>query len=144
MSVNLYRDYAETSRTRTDIVANSQTIAQWDFVQKVAWFVQAAGTTWVIDGSANKAITSASDNQTVAKAQLSYTKPTFNVTEFRVTITWGTITAADEGKYYKLATSSTVDGTSEATGKADAQLRLVKFESATSSIFVVIDTDLIV
>lgn len=143
MSVNLYRDYAETSRTRWDIVANSQTIAQGDFVQKVNGFVQAAGTTWIIDGSANKAITSASDNQTVAKATLTYTKAKPLVTEFRVTITWGTITQADEGKYYNLATSSTVDGTSEAATKQNSQLRLVKFESATSSIFTIVDADLI-
>jgi hypothetical protein len=46
MSVNLYRDYANTSRSRGKdyVVANSQTIAIGDFVQLSAGTIIASAT----------------------------------------------------------------------------------------------------
>jgi hypothetical protein len=50
----------------------------------------------------------ASDNQTVAKATVNYI-PKRAKNLYNVTITGGTITQADEGKYYNLSDSETVD-----------------------------------
>jgi len=90
----------------------------------------------------------ASDNQTVGLQALNYT-PVDVRNLYGVTITGGTITVADEGiKYYNLSDEVTVDGTTESATPytADAaavgvtplvamQLKLVKFVSATYSIF---------
>lgn len=91
-----------------------------------------------------------SDNQTVAQAQLGYIPKDVDAS-YRVTITGGTITAAKEGYYYNLSDSVTVDGTTESavkstvdttTGSDSAtvpvvthQVQLLKFVSATNSIF---------
>jgi hypothetical protein len=53
--------------------------------------------------------------------------------EYEVTITGGTITIADETKYFDLSDSVTVDGTTEST--TTGQLRMTKFVSATASVF---------
>lgn len=58
-------------------------------------------------------------------------------TTFEVPITGGTITIADEGKYYDLATAITVDGTTEST--STGQLELVKFISATLCLFKIVN-----
>jgi len=51
----------------------------------------------------------ASNNQTVAQAPLNYIPKEVDV-NYAVTITGGTITAADEGKFYNLSDEVTVDG----------------------------------
>jgi len=56
-------------------------------------------------------------------------------TTYDVEISGGTITAADEGKFYDLSDSETVDGTSEST--STGQLKLVGFKTATLGTFVI-------
>lgn len=89
-----------------------------------------------IDGVAKQEVTMASDNQTVAKKEVLW-EPVKASTTFRMTITGGTITVADEGKYYDLATASTVDGATESA--TTGQLKLVKFITATKCDFAIVN-----
>lgn len=118
------------------IGGNSLTFAYREFVDAVGGYAIKAAAAGNISGVSKQIATFASDNQTVAKAELVY-EPQKPSTTYLVTITGGTITIADEGKYYDLATSTTVDGTSEST--TTGQLRLVKFVKATSSEFQIVN-----
>ena len=95
----------------------------------------------------------ASDNETVAKAVVHYV-PKECDRQYTVAISWGTITVADEGKFYNLASADTVDGTTESTtpfyvNTSDTwaavdpvismQLELVEFISATKWVFRIIN-----
>lgn len=146
----VYRDNSETSRSRSNIVTNSVTLANGDFVSIVGGFLAKATTTSRIEGMSNGSLVAASDNQTVAKKTMSYTKASPFV-EFECTISGGTITQADEGvSYYNLTTGNVIDGTTESAvgsyidttsaAAVDAvvymQFKLVKFLTATTGIFV--------
>ena len=132
MANKIYSNVGYTSRSQSKVGTNSAAFAGWDFVQLSGWFVAVAWTSWKIEGIANGTKTFASDNQTVAKEKLSYTKFDDEVT-VETSITWGTVTAADEGKYYSLSTQNIVDGTTEST--TSWQLRLVTYVSATKGRF---------
>lgn len=130
-----------------EVVANSQTILGGELVAISGGFlVKATGTTPNIVGIANASITSASNNQTVAQAKLSYTRKSDEM-RFSLPIVGGTVDNTDEGKYYNLDSNGSVDGTSEAADFATAntstgvitrlQLRLVKYVDATNSIFAI-------
>lgn len=124
-------------RSRTKVAANSTAVSVGDFVTMSGGFITSASTTANIDGIAVQGKTYASDNQTVAKATLEYIvqDPTLVV---RVAISGGTITAADEGKFYSLgANAYTVDGTTEST-KAGT-LQMIKFISATLADFAIVN-----
>lgn len=124
-------------RSRARIAANSANIAVGDFVTLSGGFIAEATTTAIIEGVANQSKVYASDNQTVAKELLSYTVADDELV-VRCAISGGTITAADEGKYYSLgANGSTVDGTTEST--LVGSLRMVKFISATLADFVIVN-----
>lgn len=139
----------QDSKSRAKVAANSTAIKAADFVTLSGGFVTAATGAAKIEGLSNMEETFASDNQTVAKKELSYTvlDPTMVV---EMAISGGTITAADEGKYFILgADGRTVDGTSETTAPAYvdttsgsatdpvifANLRMVKYISATKGWF---------
>lgn len=111
---------------------NSVTVWDWDFVSKVGGYMVKA-TAWVdIEWVAAGEQTFASDNQTVAMSKMSYLKSD-DYSRYRVAISWGTITQADEWKYYDLTDADTVDWTSEST--TTGQVKLEKFETATQWIF---------
>ena len=119
------------------------------FVAKASNIVTKATSSSVIAGVSLTQKAFASDNQTVAGLKVEYV-PARVDNLYGVTISGGTITVADEGKFYNLTDSVTVDGTTESvTGvytKTDDsgaaidptlnfQLQLVKFVSATYSMF---------
>ena len=150
MANKIYSNVAYASRSKSKIWVNSAAVQGWDFVQ-VSWnFVTVATTSWKIDWVANGTYTFTSDNQTVAMKKMSFTQNSDDLL-IESAITWGTITVADEGKFYNLSDARTVDGTTEATtvSTADAaavgitpvitmQLQLVKFISATKGVFKII------
>jgi len=94
----------------------------------------------------------ASDNETVAKATVEFEPKETQVT-YIAEISWGTVTVADEGKYYNLSDADTVNGATESTvpyyvdttaGAAvdpviSMQLQLVKFISATKGVFKIVN-----
>lgn len=148
--ISTYKDICYSEDMDTKIGWNSVDFAGKKYFVSISggFLIKATASTaivWVSETS--KAM--ASDNQTVAKATVNYI-PKRAKNLYNVTITGGTITQADEGKYYNLSDSETVDWTTEATVKSvvntsDAgsatdpvltmQLELVKFVSATNSIF---------
>lgn len=133
-----------------DVGANSQTIASGDLVANSGGFIiKAVDTSTDIVGIANGSVTTASDNQTVAQVKVGYTRKN-ETHRFTLPITGGTITGADEGKFYNLTSDgAAVDGTTEATSAstvtvtgdaqtvavANMQLKLVKYISSTSGVF---------
>jgi len=120
----------------TAIGGNSVTFAFRDFVTKTAGFLVLATAGSTILGVSKENAVMASDNQTVGKVLVAV-EPQKEQTTWEVVITGGTITIADEGKYYDLATVTTVDGTSEST--TTGQLQLVKFISATLCLFKIVN-----
>lgn len=95
----------------------------------------------------------ASDNQTVAKKNVFYVPKEARET-YECTISGGTITVDDEGKFYNISASDTVNGATESvvpfyTKTDDAgvavdpllcmQLELVRFISATKGEFAIVN-----
>jgi hypothetical protein len=89
-----------------------------------------------IDGIAKQEVTMASDNQTVAKKEVLW-EPIKPSTTVRMTVTGGTINATKLGKFYDLATASTVDGLTESA--TTGQLVMTKFISATLCEFQIVN-----
>ena len=118
------------------IWGNSVTFAYRDFVSKSGWFLILATPSTVIEWVAKMAAVMASDNQTVAKKEVIYEEQKPQTT-FEVAISGWTITIADEGKYYNLTDQVTVDWTTEST--TSGQLQLVKFKTATKSLFKIVN-----
>lgn len=118
------------------IGGNSLTFVYREFLNATGGYAIKAVAGGVVSGVSKEVATFASDNQTVAMKKLVY-EPQKAQTTFRVPITGGTITIADEGKYYDLATSTTVDGTTESA--TTGQLKLVKFISATLCDFQIVN-----
>ena len=146
---SLFKDNGYVSRSESGIASNSVVITNGKFVQTSAAGIILAATTWKIAWIANGTKTYASDNFTVAKDVVSYTKAR-QWTLFKCTITGWTVTIADEWvSFYNLSSdSSTIDGTTEtanaqtvdaaavgSTPVLNAQFKLVKFISATKGIF---------
>ena len=118
------------------IGGNSLTFAYREMVNTTGWFAIKAVAGGVISGVSKSVLTTASDNQTVAKAKVIVEGINASTT-YRMPITGGTITVADEGKYYDLSTSILVDGATE--NATTGQLKLVKFISATLCDFVIVN-----
>lgn len=133
------------------IGANSAAFGVGDFVSYSGGYVTPSTAGVKIEGVSNSTKTFDSDNITVDKDTLSYTKATPSMTVV-VEISGGTITQADEGKYYNLTDANTVDGTTESANESyidttsaaavdpvvKYQLRLVDFVSSTSGKFAVV------
>lgn len=117
------------------VAVNSTAVTVGGFVTLVGNKVTTAGASSTIAGVSNQTKTYTSDNETVAREKLGYTKKD-NTLVVRATIAGGTITDADVNKLYTLASSNVVDGTTEST--LAGQLRLVKFISATLGDFVIL------
>ena len=113
---------------------NSLSLKGVNFVTRTAGVVDKSTSETVVDGVNYTVADYAADNQTVDKKTVSYA-PASLLREYEVTISGGTVTVADEDKYFKLSDSVTVDGT---TGSASTgQLKLVKFISATKGVFTI-------
>ena len=122
---------------RVGIASNSLTLTDGDLLAKSGGFVIKAGATGKIEGIAAGGQTFASDNQTVAKAQVESVKVSDD-SIYEITISGGAITQADEGKFYNLTAGGIVDGTTKAVASTEAaprQLKMENFISATKGRF---------
>jgi hypothetical protein len=137
MTVKIARFASYTGNELDGIGSNSvTTVAATKFVTKTNEFVALATAGSEISGASITQKAFDSDNQTVAKARLAYIPNHVDIT-YDCTISNGTITVVDEGKYYDLMDSVTVDGATEST--TTGQLRMVKFNSATNSTFRIVN-----
>lgn len=151
MSVKISEFKNYTGTEAGGIGANSVDTTEGEcFVSVAGNIVSKATASTAIAGVSLTRKVYASDNQTVAQARLNYIPSDVDVL-YAVTISGGTITAADEGKYYNLLNSVTVDGSTETANEATVnaaaagttpvvkmQLQLVKFVSATNSLFKIV------
>jgi len=118
------------------IGGNSVVFKYRDFVAKTGGFLVLGDVGVDLLGVAKENATMAADNQTVAQARVVYEEQKEQTT-WEVVISGGTVTQADEGKYYSLSDEVTVDGTTESV--TDGQLQLVKFISATLGLFQIVN-----
>lgn len=141
--------------SRQGIGANSlTTVAGQFFLKRTGNIVDkaTAATDRIVGVNETRALF-ASDNQTVAKNKVWYVPKEVPET-YEVTISGGTITADDEGKFYNLSAADTVNGATESTvpfyvktddaGAAidpviSMQLELVRFISATKGEFRIVN-----
>ena len=111
---------------------NSVTVLDGDFVSKVNGAVVKT-TAWVdILWVAAWEQTFTSNNETVAKKELQYISID-DYARYKIVITGGTITKADEWKYYDILADQTVDGASESA--TTGQLKMEEYLSSTLAIF---------
>ena len=136
MSIRLYESNGYKNSTLDGIGDNSMVLDWAYFLQQTAGIVEKATAGANIVWVNVTEWTMASDNETVAKVRVNFV-PADAGRLYEVEISWGTITVADEGKYYDLTDADTVDGTSEST--STGQLQLVKFVTATKSIFKIVN-----
>ena len=149
MSIRLYESNGYKTSTLSGIGDNSMVLDGAYFLQQTSGIVEKATAGARIIWVNNTQATFASDNETVAKKRVEFVPATADRL-YEVEITGGTITVADEGKYYNLTDADTVNGATESTvpfyvdtsdtgGAADPvialQVQLVKFVSSTKSIF---------
>lgn len=132
--------YVSSSDSR--LGKNSAVFVNGGLVSVSGTTVAPAGTSGRIDGVSNQTITLASDNETVAKKTVSFTKALPNITSVELEVSGGTITGADVGKYFSLTDTDTVDGTSEATSPVSKQLKMVEFISATKCVFTTLEVEI--
>lgn len=130
--MRLYSANGYTQSQEDGIAKNSLALTGMHFVVKASGVVDKAVATGVISGVNSTIGTFASNNESVAKARVVF-NPTTKDALYEVGITGGTITVADEGKFYDLTDSDTVDGTTESA--TTGQVQLVKFLTATNSVF---------
>lgn len=121
------------------------------FLQQTSGIVEKATAGVAIIGVNETQATFTSDNETVAKKRVSFVPATADRL-YEVEVTGGTITVADEGKYYNLTDADTVNGATESivpfyidttsAAAVDAvialQVKLVKFISATKCVFSIV------
>lgn len=130
----------EADQSASQIAANSAAIANGDLVALSGGFVIKAINTTVrpLVGVANGAITVASDNQTVAKLKVSYTRLEPHDTRIDL-VTSADIVQADVGKFYGLTAAGIVDvATASATIAAGSVVRLERFLSARVGTFIAV------
>lgn len=136
MPIRLVENNDYLTKNRTWIGANSLALTWAYFLKSDGNIVDKATAgariVWVNMTEA----TYTSDNQTVAQAVVNYF-PEECERLYEVEITGGTITVADETKYYDLTDADTVDWTTEST--TTWQLELIKFKSATKWVFKIVN-----
>lgn len=136
MSIKLYEVNSYKTSTLSWIADNSMVLDGPYFLQQTAWIIEKATTGVTIVWVNETNDTYASDNETVAKKRVNFV-PVSADRLYTVEISGGTITVADEWKYYDLTDADTVSGATEST--TTGQLQLVKFISATKSIFRIVN-----
>lgn len=143
-----FKDVVRSSTT--EVAGNSTTILQGDpvVIGSTGKPVKVNATGKIV-GIANNKVTAASDNETVGLLTVNYTR--IDGVQFAdLPISGGTITVADEGKYFNFLSNGTaVDGATESTIAAYVdtvagtafdpvltyQVRLQEFKSATLGTF---------
>lgn len=155
MPIYLKERQGNEAYTRKGIGANSLDLTNGaTFLKRAGNIVsQATAATDRIVGVNITEALYASDNQTNAKKEVKYL-PKEVYALYEVTISGGTITVDDEGKYYNISAADTVSGATESTtpyyvNTSDAgaatdpvlsmQLELVKFISATKAWFRIVN-----
>lgn len=136
MPIRLYESNGHKTSTLDGIGDNSMVLDGAYFLQQTSGIIEKAAATNTIVWVNSTEATFASDNETVAKKRVVFI-PTMADRLYEVEISWGTVTVADEWKYYDLTDADTVDGTSESA--STGQLQLVKFVTATKSIFRIVN-----
>lgn len=132
---------------------NSNTYDNWDvhaiggnsvafttdkFVATNGGFLILATASTNVVGRCKMNITTAADNQTVDKVRVIYEEQKPQTT-WEVAITGGgSLTQADEGKYFKLSDASTMDGSTAHASPSGLQFQLVRFISTTKGLFKII------
>lgn len=144
-------NYALNSRKWT--AANSLNLTGKFFLKATGDIIDKAGDSDRIIGVNYTEWVFASDNQTVAIAQVEY-EPKETAGTYCVAISWGTVTSADKNKFFNLSNADTVNGaskvtvanyvdTSNAWAAVDPvismQLQLVKFISSTLGEFKIVN-----
>lgn len=127
-------NYARNSQT--GVGANSLVLDGKYFLARTGNVISKAVAGGVIVWVNYTEKTFASDNQTVALAKVEF-EPADTQVSYIVEIAGGTITVADEGKYYDLTDADTVDGATEST--ITGQVQMIKFISATKWIFKIVN-----
>ncbi len=133
---------------------NSVAFASGDFVSLSGGFaIKSIAASGRIVGISNGTKTFASDNQTVAKATLSYLRVEPGETQVELSTSATTLAATDVGKFYNINASQVVDLTTGSTSRADVntsdagvvadpvlfkQLRLDKFLSTSKGVFTIL------
>lgn len=120
---------------RAGIASNSLVMDIGDLIYKSGGFISKVSTGNKPIGVSQTKKTFDSDNQTVALAKVIYT-PLTEDTRLLMTITGGTITQVDEGKYFTCDSSQRIDGTTESTVTGD--FIMDEFVSSTSGYFRVV------
>jgi hypothetical protein len=155
MPIYLKERQGNDSLTRKGIGANSLDLtAGATFLKRAGNIIsQASATTDRIIGVNITEALFASDNQTNAKKEVKYL-PKDVYALYRVTISGGAVTVANEGSFFNLSAADTVNGasvtttpfyvnTSDAGAAVDPvlsmQLELVKFESSTQGWFRIVN-----
>ena len=120
------------------IGGNSVAFTTDKFVATSGWSLILATASTNVVGRCKMNITTANDNQTVAKRRVIYEEQKPQTT-WEVTITgWGSLTQADEGKYFKLHDASTMDWATAHASPSGRQFQLVRFISTTKGLFKII------
>ena len=120
------------------IASNSLSVANGDMISLTTGFaIKAVAASTAISGIANGTKTYAADNQTVAKAELSYLRviPRETILELE---TSADATQANVGRYFTLTAGQKVDVATVATAKGVLPLMMVEYISATKSRFVAV------
>lgn len=114
---------SHTVNSESWIAKNNLVIIDPIFVKKEWAIVDKA---WANDDIAGVSITSivaASDNETKDRRVVNFFPKSIK-NQYEITISWGTVTEADENKNFNLKDEQTVDGS---TASSWTKLRLVKF-----------------
>ena len=118
------------------IASNSLDASSGTLISLVSWLADETGAGVDIAGVSVTEKLFASDNATVALAKVTIVPADADVV-YEMPITGGTITIADQGKYYDITAAQVVDGATEST--TTGQLQMVEFISATRGKFKIVN-----
>lgn len=133
--IKVYSQNSRLKNVQSRLAKNSLDLSDGlHFLKSVNGIIDKAAANDRIIWVSNSVEAYASDNETGAKKEVNYMERESGV-EYEVSIDWGTITAADEWKFYDLKTSNSVDGTTENAAPSGKEVEMIKFISATKGIF---------
>lgn len=153
MTIKIWTQDNYARNSQSGVGANSLALTGKFFLKRTGNVIDKAGASDRIIWVNYTEKTFASDNETVAKSKVEF-EPKATDVSYLVEISGGTITVADEGKFYNLLDADTVDGTTESTtpyfvdtsdtgGAVDPvisrQLQLERFISATLGEFKIVN-----
>lgn len=154
MALSNLKSLSNVVERRKYVGTNSATIAAGDLVTLSGGFVVKAGAAAKIEGIAEQSKTFASDNQTVAKAELQVVLPRKGQT-FVLACSSASLAQADVGSFFDLTSAQDVDYATKtayasyidttSASAADAlvkkQVRLVKYVGRNTSEYEIVTID---